>query len=31
MMATTQQPSTKQDILQHLLERGQATAQELAD
>ena len=30
-MTTTQQPSTKQDILQHLLERGQATAQELAD
>lgn len=31
MMATTQQPSTKQDILQHLLKRGQATAQDLAD
>lgn len=30
-MTTTQQPSTKQDILQHLLEQGQATAQELAD
>lgn len=30
-MAITQQPSTKQDILQHLLKRGQATAQELAD
>lgn len=30
-MATTQQPSTKQDILQHLLERGEATAQELAE
>lgn len=29
-MATTQQPSTKQDILQHLLKQGQATAQELA-
>lgn len=31
MMATTQQPSTKQDILQHLLKQGQATAQQLAD
>ncbi|NET36346.1 MAG: iron-sulfur cluster biosynthesis transcriptional regulator SufR [Cyanothece sp. SIO1E1] len=30
-MVTTQQPSTKQDILQHLLKQGQATAQELAD
>lgn len=30
-MATTQQPSTKQDILQYLLKHGQATAQELAD
>ncbi len=30
-MAITQQPSTKQDILQHLLKTGQATAQELAD
>jgi DeoR family transcriptional regulator, suf operon transcriptional repressor len=30
-MATTQQPSTKQDILQHLLKQGQASAQELAD
>ena len=29
-MATTQQPSTKQNILQHLLKQGQATAQELA-
>ena len=29
-MVTTQQPSTKQDILQHLLQQGQATAQELA-
>lgn len=29
-MATTQQPSTKQGILQHLLKQGQATAQELA-
>ncbi|MBV9385237.1 MAG: iron-sulfur cluster biosynthesis transcriptional regulator SufR [Chroococcidiopsidaceae cyanobacterium CP_BM_ER_R8_30] len=29
-MATTQQLSTKQDILQHLLKQGQATAQELA-
>lgn len=29
-MATTQQPSTKQDILQHLLKQGQATAHELA-
>ncbi|MBV8886876.1 MAG: iron-sulfur cluster biosynthesis transcriptional regulator SufR [Chroococcidiopsidaceae cyanobacterium CP_BM_RX_35] len=29
-MATTQQSSTKQDILQHLLKQGQATAQELA-
>ncbi|MBD1891901.1 iron-sulfur cluster biosynthesis transcriptional regulator SufR [Coleofasciculus sp. FACHB-SPT9] len=30
-MAITQQPSTKHDILQHLLKTGQATAQELAD
>lgn len=30
-MTTIQQVSTKQDILQHLLERGQATAQELAE
>ncbi|HEY9693384.1 MAG TPA: iron-sulfur cluster biosynthesis transcriptional regulator SufR [Oculatellaceae cyanobacterium] len=30
-MATTQQASTKQDILQILLKRGQATAQELAE
>lgn len=36
-MTTTQQPSTpstpstKEDILQHLMKRGQATAQELAD
>ncbi|WP_017717491.1 iron-sulfur cluster biosynthesis transcriptional regulator SufR [Kamptonema formosum] len=30
-MATTQQPSTKQDILQHLLKQGQATAQDLAE
>ncbi len=30
-MTTTQQPSTKQDILQLLMKRGQATAQELAD
>lgn len=30
-MVTSQQPSTKQDILQHLLKQGQATAQELAD
>lgn len=30
-MTTTHQPSTKQDILQHLLEQGQATAQELAE
>ncbi len=29
-MATTQQPSTKHDILQHLLKQGQATAHELA-
>ena len=29
-MATMQQPSTKQDILQHLLKQGQATAHELA-
>jgi DeoR family suf operon transcriptional repressor len=29
-MATTQQASTKQDILQHLLKQGQATAHELA-
>jgi DeoR family transcriptional regulator, suf operon transcriptional repressor len=31
MMATTHQTSTKQDILQYLLEQGQATAQELAE
>jgi DeoR family suf operon transcriptional repressor len=30
-MTTTQQPSTKQDILQYLLKQAQATAQELAD
>lgn len=30
-MTTTQQPSTKQDILQHLLKQTQATAQELAE
>jgi DeoR family suf operon transcriptional repressor len=30
-MTTTQQPSTKQDILQYLLKQDQATAQELAD
>ena len=30
-MTATQQPSTKQDILEHLLKRGQATAQELAE
>jgi DeoR family suf operon transcriptional repressor len=30
-MTTTQQQSTKQDILRHLLKQGQATAQELAD
>lgn len=30
-MTATQQPSTKQDILQLLLRQGQATAQELAD
>lgn len=30
-MTATQQPSTKQDILHHLLKQGQATAQELAD
>ncbi|NHC37489.1 iron-sulfur cluster biosynthesis transcriptional regulator SufR [Scytonema millei] len=29
-MVTTQQPSTKQDILQYLMKQGQATAQELA-
>ena len=29
-MVTTQQPSTKQDILQHLLKQGMATAHELA-
>ena len=29
-MVTTQQPSTKQDILQYLLKQGQATAHELA-
>jgi DeoR family transcriptional regulator, suf operon transcriptional repressor len=31
MMTTTQQPSTKQDILRYLLKQGQANAQELAD
>jgi DeoR family suf operon transcriptional repressor len=30
-MTAAQQPSTKQDILHHLLKQGQATAQELAD
>lgn len=30
-MTTTQQPSTKQDILQFLLKQGQATAQDLAE
>ncbi|PZV13220.1 MAG: iron-sulfur cluster biosynthesis transcriptional regulator SufR [Leptolyngbya sp.] len=30
-MTTTQQPSTKQDILQTLLKQGQATAQDLAE
>jgi DeoR family suf operon transcriptional repressor len=30
-MTTTQQPSTKQDILQYLLKQNQATAQELAE
>lgn len=30
-MTTIQQPSTKQDILQHLLKQGQCTAQELAE
>lgn len=30
-MTTTQQSSTKQDILQHLLKQDQATAQELAE
>jgi DeoR family transcriptional regulator, suf operon transcriptional repressor len=30
-MTAAQQPSTKQDILNHLLKQGQATAQELAD
>lgn len=30
-MTTTQQPSTKQDILQYLLKQGQATAQDLAE
>ncbi len=29
-MVTTQQPSTKQDILQHLLKQGMATAHDLA-
>ena len=29
-MVTTQQPSTKQDILQHLIKQGMATAHELA-
>ncbi|MBO0349106.1 iron-sulfur cluster biosynthesis transcriptional regulator SufR [Phormidium pseudopriestleyi FRX01] len=31
MMTTTQQPSTKEDILQYLLKQGLATAQELAE
>lgn len=31
MMTTTHEPSTKEDILQHLLKQGQATAQELAE
>lgn len=30
-MTATQNPSTKDDILQHLLKQGKATAQELAD
>ncbi|OLP19043.1 iron-sulfur cluster biosynthesis transcriptional regulator SufR [Leptolyngbya sp. 'hensonii'] len=30
-MVTTQQPSTKEDILRYLLQRGQAKAQELAE
>jgi DeoR family suf operon transcriptional repressor len=30
-MTTTQQPSTKQDILHHLLKQGSSTAQDLAD
>jgi DeoR family transcriptional regulator, suf operon transcriptional repressor len=30
-MTATQQPSTKDDILQHLLKQGRSTAQELAD
>lgn len=30
-MTTTEQPSTKQDILHHLLKQGQSTAQELAE
>ncbi|EKQ68510.1 iron-sulfur cluster biosynthesis transcriptional regulator SufR [Leptolyngbyaceae cyanobacterium JSC-12] len=30
-MTATQQPSTKHDILQHLLKQGQATAQDLAE
>lgn len=30
-MTTTHQPSTKQDILHHLLKQGRATAQELAE
>lgn len=30
-MTTVQQPSTKQDILHHLLKQGQSTAQELAE
>lgn len=30
-MTTTHQPSTKQDILTHLLKRGRATAQELSE
>jgi DeoR family transcriptional regulator, suf operon transcriptional repressor len=30
-MTTTQQPSTKQDILHYLLKQGRATAQELAE
>jgi DeoR family suf operon transcriptional repressor len=31
MMTATQNPSTKEDILNHLLKRGQATAHELAE
>ncbi|MCU0548293.1 MAG: iron-sulfur cluster biosynthesis transcriptional regulator SufR [Leptolyngbya sp. Prado105] len=30
-MTTTQQPSTKQDILRHLLRQGESTAQDLAE